>query len=72
MPAYLGVESQLEVSTEWDGVEYGSLLRRWGEVGMSRLAGSGGEGRSCDPRLETLGLAAVLKPRGGRPPAPWW
>jgi len=30
-----------------------------------------GEGRTSDPRLEALGLAAVLKPRGDRPPAPW-
>ena len=30
-----------------------------------------GEGRACDPRLEALGLAAVLKPRRGRPQAPW-
>ena len=27
---------------------------------MGHLAGSGGERRSCDPRLEALGLAAVL------------
>jgi len=33
-------------------------LAAGGELGVGCLAGSGGEGRSCGPRLEAFGLAA--------------